>query len=148
MIKVLDVSMLRPLTSGILASAVLLTGCGFHSEPLAAGGLVGSAVGAGTGAIIGASIANGDVAASALLGGAVGIPIGIAIGMIIDMSSEQTIQEQQLEVIQSNQVEISTRQREIEALRDQIRTDGPTGNPSEGRRRYQYNGHTYGNYYR
>ncbi len=140
--------MLRPLTSGILASAVLLSGCGFHSEPLAVGGLAGSAVGAGTGAIIGATIANGDIAASALLGGAVGIPIGIAIGMIYDMSSQQTVQEQQAELIKGNQIEITTRQREIEALRDQIRTDGPSGNPSEGRRRYQYNGHTYGNYYR
>lgn len=131
--------------------AIGSSGCSssaFHSKPLAIGTIGGAAAGAGTGAIVGALISNGDIAASAMLGGAVGIPVGLAIGMVYDYYSERSVSERNAVEIQKNQVEIYKRQRELDNLREQIRNDGPTGNPSESDRYYHYNGNTYGNYYR
>lgn len=135
----------------VLCIALLSSGCSssaFHAKPLAVGTVGGAAAGAGTGAIVGALIANGDIAASAMLGGAVGIPVGLAIGMVYDYYSDRSISERNAVVIQKNQVEIYKRQRELDNLREQIRNDGPTGNPRESDRYYHYNGNTYGNYYR
>jgi phage tail tape-measure protein len=135
----------------VFCIAILSSGCSssvFHAKPLAYGAGGGAVAGAGTGAIVGALIANGDIAASAMLGGAIGIPVGLAIGMAYDYYSDQTLSEKNAVEIQKNQIEIYKRQRELDNLREQIRNDGPTGNPSESDRYYHYNGNTYGNYYR
>ena len=129
-------------------SSVLVSGCGVSSQSLAYGGIGGAAAGAGTGAIIGSVIANGDVATSALLGGAIGIPVGIALGAIIDYHSDARVQERQVAKIQRNQAEIYDRQRKLDRLREEIRDDGPTGNPPAEYRRYEYDGNTLGNWYR
>ncbi len=138
-------SMRQVTTTGLLSLALFVNGCGFHAEPLAAGGLAGGAVGAGTGAIIGAVIANGDVAASALLGGAIGIPVGLAIGAIYDLSSERTLKEKKMEVIEANNIEIAARQRELDLMREQLRTEETGLRLTDETRAYIYNGHTYGN---
>jgi phage tail tape-measure protein len=140
--------MSRSLLSLIVGGSIFLSGCGFHSTPLAVGAVGGAAAGAGTGAIIGSVIANGDVAASALLGGAIGVPVGLAIGMLYDYNSEPSVRERKLAEIKHNEEELFARQREIDALRDRIRNDGPSANPSEELREHQYNGSTLGNYYR
>ena len=140
--------MSRSLLSSIIGAAVLLGGCGFHTEPLVAGGVGGAAAGAGTGALVGALISNGDVAASALLGGAIGLPVGIAVGALYDYNSEESVRERKMAEIQANHREIFARQREIDALREQIRNDGPTGNPSQELRGQQYDGPTIGDVYR
>jgi hypothetical protein len=133
--------------SGIAATS--LSGCStFHAEPLAIGTLGGAAAGAGTGALVGTLIANGDVAASALLGGAVGIPVGLALGALYDYHSEPSVQERKEVEIRANQDEIFARQRELDALREEMRNDSPGQNPPDGERHYHYNGPTYGNYYR
>jgi hypothetical protein len=112
------------------------------------GSVGGAAVGAGTGAIIGSVIANGDIAASALLGTAVGLPVGLAAGMIYDYYSEETIREIKIEDIKNNQKEILARQREIDALREEIKSDIPDGNPPSDRQEYRYMGPSLGNPYR
>jgi hypothetical protein len=93
-------------------------------------------------------IANGDVAASALLGGAIGIPAGLAIAAIYDYNSELSVKERQQKLIMENQEELFARQREIDLLREKVRNEGPHGDPAESFRDYQYNGPTYGNYFR
>jgi hypothetical protein len=113
---------------------------------MAIGGIGGAAAGAGTGAIIGAAIANGDIAASALLGTAIGLPAGLAIAAIYDYSSSRSVSERRLEEIEANQRDIFDRQREIDALREQIRNDGPSGNPPEELRDYYYSGASLGTY--
>ncbi len=140
--------MSRSLLTLILGASVALGGCGFHAKPLAIGAVSGGLAGAGTGAIVGAVIANGDVAASALLGGAIGIPAGLAIAAIYDYNSELSVKERQQQLIMENQEELFARQREIDLLREKVRNEGPRGDPAEGLRDYQYDGHTYGNYYR
>lgn len=133
--------------SGIATSS--LSGCStFHAEPLAIGTLGGAAAGAGTGALVGTLIANGDVAASALLGGAIGIPVGLALGALYDYNSEPSLQERKAVEIRANQDEIFARQRELDALREQLRNDSPGQNPPDSDRHYHYNGPTFGNYYR
>lgn len=135
------------LVSGIAAST--LSGCStFHAEPLMIGTVGGAAAGAGTGALVGALIANGDVAASALLGGAVGIPVGLALGALYDYNSEPSVQERKEAEIRANQDEIFARQRELDALREELRNDSPGQNPPDEERHYHYNGPTFGNYYR
>jgi hypothetical protein len=125
------------------------SGCSsFHAAPYAYGAVGGAAAGAGTGALVGAVIANGDIAASALLGGAIGIPVGIALAALYDYNSEPSVQERNAVVIEQNQREIFSRQRELDALREDIRNDTPSYNPSEGDRYYHYSGETFGNYYR
>ena len=119
-----------------------------HAKPLAVGAASGAAAGAGTGAVVGAIIANGDIAASALLGGAVGIPVGLALGALYDYHSQENVAQRKQKEIDRNQDEIFTRQRELDNLREQIRIDGASGNPTESDRYYHYNGNTYGNYYR
>jgi uncharacterized membrane protein len=124
-------------------------GCSsLHAGPVAAGGAVGTAAGAGTGAIIGSVIANGDIGASALLGAGIGLPAGLIIGAIYDYYSEESVAERKRDLIKENQAQIFARQREIDALRDQIRYEGPQGLPDEQLREYHYNGATLGNYYR
>lgn len=140
--------MKRVLLSFVAGSSILLTGCGASTSSLALGGLGGAGVGAGTGAIIGAVIANGDVAASTLLGGAVGLPVGIALGALIDYNSDERVTERRVDRLQKNSAEIYARQRKLDALRDEIRDAGPTGNPPTRQRRYEYDGETLGNYYR
>jgi H+/gluconate symporter-like permease len=144
--------MYRILSSLCLLFAVTAaSGCSdttIHAKPLAVGAVSGAAAGAGTGAIVGAIIANGDIAASALLGGAVGIPVGLALGALYDYNSQENVAQRKQKEINRNQDEIYTRQRELDDLREQIRNDGPSGNPSESDRYYHYNGNTYGNYYR
>jgi hypothetical protein len=146
------VSSSRRLLCALLASGIVATslpGCStFHAEPLAIGTVGGAAAGAGTGALIGAVIANGDVAASALLGGAIGIPVGLALGALYDYNSEPSVQERKEAEIRANQDEIFARQRELDALREELRNDSPGQNPSDAERHYHYNGPTYGNYYR
>jgi hypothetical protein len=88
------------------------------------------------------------VAASALLGGAIGIPAGIAIAAIYDYNSEQSVRERKQARIAENQEELFARQREIDTLREKVRTEGRNGTPAEELREYRYDGHTYGNYYR
>jgi H+/gluconate symporter-like permease len=105
-------------------------------------------VGAGTGAIIGSVISGGDIGASALLGGAIGLPVGLAAGMIYDYYSEKTIREIKIEDIKNNQREILARQREIDALREEIKSDIPDGNPPTDRQQYRYVGPSLGNPYR
>lgn len=140
--------MSRSLLTLIFGVSLAVGGCGFHAKPLAIGAVGGGLAGAGTGAIVGAVIANGDVAASALLGGAIGIPAGLAIAAIYDYHSEVSVKERQQQLIMENQEELFARQREIDLLREKIRNEGPHGDPAEGLRDYQYNGPTYGNYYR
>ena len=140
--------MSKTVLSALFCTAVLSSGCGFHSTPLAVGTVGGSAVGAGTGAIIGAVIANGDVAASALLGGAIGLPVGLAAAMIYDYHSSHTKEEIQIAQIQVNQRAILDRQRELEALRESLQSDPPRGNPMEERKEYIYRGPSLGNPYR
>lgn len=136
----------------VMVSGVAVTsfsGCStFHAEPLVIGTLGGAAAGAGTGALVGALIANGDVAASALLGGAVGIPVGLALGALYDYNSELSVQERKEVEIRANQDDIFARQRELDALREELRNDSPGQNPPDAERHYHYNGPTYGNYYR
>ena len=134
--------------TAFLSTAVLTSGCGMHAAPLAAGAAGGSALGAGTGAIIGAVIANGDIASSALLGGAIGLPVGLAIAAVYDYNSERTIQEAKNDDIRRNQREILARQRYIDELREEIRSDSPAGNPLEERQEYRYMGPSLGNPYR
>lgn len=137
-------SLVALIVCGVAASSA---GCGgFHTAPLAVGTVGGAAAGAGTGAIIGAVIANGDVAASALLGGAVGIPVGLALGAVYDYHSERSVGERKAEEIKENQSEIFARQREIDNLREEIRNEGPQGNPSDELREYQYGGPSVGSY--
>ncbi len=142
----------RGLLCAVLAGGVFttsLSGCStFHAEPLAIGTLGGAAAGAGTGALVGTLIANGDVAASALLGGAIGIPVGLALGALYDYHSEPSVQERREIEIRANQEEIFARQRELDALREELRNDSPGQNPPDAERHYHYNGPTYGNYYR
>lgn len=138
--------MKRHVVSVVLAAATLLSGCGLHGDTMAIGGVGGAAAGAGTGAIIGAAIANGDIAASALLGTAIGLPAGLAIAAIYDYSSQRSVSERRLAEIEANQRDIFNRQREIDALREQIRNDGPTGNPAEELRDYNYSGPSLGTY--
>ncbi len=146
---VIKAHMKRLLISAAASTSLLFSsGCGVAPSSLAYGGLGGAGIGAGTGAIIGACIANGDVAASTLLGGAIGLPVGIALGAVIDYNSDSRVAERKIEKLQKNSAEIYARQRELDALREKIRDDGPTGNPSEQRRRYYYEGNTLGNYYR
>lgn len=137
--------MRRILVSSVLAVSVGVSGCGFHAEPLVAGGVGGGAIGAGTGALIGAAIANGDIAASALLGGAIGIPVGLAVAALYDMHSEKTLKEEKQEIIDANNQEILTRQRELDSMREQLRTEGSGLSVSGASRAYIYDGHTYGN---
>lgn len=119
-----------------------------HAAPLATGAVGGSALGAGTGAIIGAVIANGDIASSALLGGAIGLPVGLAIAAAYDYNSERTIQEAKDSDIRRNQRELMARQRYIDELREELRSDAPSGNPAEERQEYRYMGPSLGNPYR
>jgi hypothetical protein len=133
--------------AGVLSSS--LSGCSvFQAAPVAAGGVSGAAVGAGTGALVGTLIANGDVAASALLGGAIGIPVGLALGAVYHYNSEPSVRERKSVEINANQDEIYSRQRELDALREDLRNDTPQHNPPDPERHYHYNGPTYGNYYR
>ncbi len=136
------------LVLGISCAASFSACSSFHSAPPLYGAVGGAAVGAGTGALIGTVIANGDVAASALLGGAVGIPVGIALAVLYDYNSEPSVQERNDVVIQQNQQEIFSRQRELDALREELRNDTPSYNPSEQDRYYHHSGETFGNYYR
>ena len=140
--------MSRSLLTSLFCTAVLSSGCGYHAAPLAVGSLGGAAVGAGTGAIIGSVISNGDIAASALLGTAIGLPVGLAAGMIYDYYSEETLREIKIEDIKNNQKEIVARQREIDVLREEIKSDIPDGNPPSGRQEYRYMGSSLGNPYR
>lgn len=140
--------MSRILLSALFCTSVLISGCGMHAAPLAIGGAGGAAVGAGTGAIIGSVISGGDVASSALLGGAIGLPVGLAVAAIYDYHSEKTLREIKINDIRTNQKEILVRQREIEALREEIKADSPNGNPSEDEREYRYMGASLGNPYR
>jgi hypothetical protein len=135
------------LLSGLVA--VSSTGCSSsYTTPVAVGGVGGAAAGAGTGAIIGAVIANGDVAASALMGGAIGLPVGLALGALYHYNSDMKVAERKGEVIRKNQEEIFARQRELDALREDLKNEGYQGNPPESQRHYHYNGNTFGNYYR
>jgi hypothetical protein len=137
--------MKRLFLTGVLSSAALLSsGCGFHGDTLAVGGVGGAAAGAGTGAIIGAVIANGDIGASALLGTAIGLPAGLAIAALYDYTSDRSVAERRMEEIEMNQQDIFNRQREIDALREQIRNDGPSGNPADELRDYNYSGASLG----
>ena len=140
--------MKRLTLSALCTTVVLFSGCGFHAAPLATGAVGGTALGAGTGAIIGAVIANGDVGASALLGGAIGLPVGLAAAAIYDYNSERTLKEIKIDDINRNQREIMARQREIDAMREEIREEGPAGNPDEFRKEYRYMGPSLGNPYR
>jgi len=140
--------MSRSLLTTLLCTAVLSSGCGYHAAPLAVGSVGGAALGAGTGAIIGSVISGGDVGASALLGTAIGLPVGLAAGMIYDYYSEDTIREIKIEDVKNNQKEILARQREIDALREEIKSDIPDGNPSSDRQEYRYMGPSLGNPYR
>lgn len=129
--------------------AVSSIGCSSsYTKPVAVGGLGGAAAGAGTGAIIGTVIANGDVAASALMGGAIGLPVGLALGALYHYNSEPKVAERKGEIIRKNQEEIFSRQRELDALREDIKNEAYQGNPPESQRHYHYNGNTFGNYYR
>lgn len=131
------------------ALVVSSTGCSSsYTAPVGVGGVGGAAAGAGTGAIIGAVIANGDVAASALMGGAIGLPVGLALGALYHYNSEQKVSERKSDLIRLNQEEIFARQRELDALREDLRNDTYQGNPPESQRQYHYNGNTFGNYYR
>lgn len=133
----------------ILGSCLLLlNACSVDAGNVAQGGVAGGLAGAGTGAIVGAIISNGDIGASALLGGAIGIPVGLVLGAVYDYHSDERVRERKREQIEATQVEISARQRDIDALREKIRAEGPLGNPSPELREYQYNGATLGNYYR
>jgi hypothetical protein len=133
--------------AGVVATGS--TGCSSsYTTPVAVGGLGGAAAGAGTGAIIGAVIANGDVAASALMGGAIGLPVGLALGAIYHYNSAPKVAERKGDLIRRNQEEIFARQREIDALREDLRNESYQGNPPETQRQYHYNGNTLGNYYR
>ena len=140
--------MSRSLLTTLFCTAVLSSGCGYHAAPLAVGSVGGAALGAGTGAIIGSVISGGDVGASALLGTAIGLPVGLAAGMIYDYYSEDTIREIKIEDIKNNQKEILARQREIDARREEIKSDIPDGNPSSDRQEYRYMGPSLGNPYR
>lgn len=134
-----------------LGSAVVISAIGCSSSyttPVAVGGVGGAAAGAGTGAIIGAVIANGDVAASALMGGAIGLPVGLALGALYHYNSDEKVAERKGEIIRLNQEEIFARQRELDALREELKNESYQGNPPESQRFYHYNGHTLGNYYR
>jgi hypothetical protein len=140
--------MTKSLLSALFCTVVLSSGCGYHATPLLVGSAGGAAAGAGTGAIIGTVISGGDVGASALLGGAIGLPVGLAAGMIYDYYSERTISEIQINDIKHNQKEILARQREIDAMREQLQGDLPQGNPPAERREYRYVGPSLGNPYR
>ncbi len=132
---------------GVTSSS--LVGCSaFQAAPLASGGVAGAAAGAGTGALVGTLIANGDVAASALLGGAIGLPVGLALGAVYHYNSEPSVRERKMEQIEKNEDEIFSRQRELDALREDLRSDTPQSNPLDAERHYHYNGNTFGNYYR
>ena len=140
--------MSRSLLSALFCTVVLSSGCGFHTTPLVVGSTGGAAIGAGTGAIIGSSISGGDVVASTLLGGAIGLPVGLAAGMIYDYYSADTVTEIKINDLKNNQKEILARQREIDALREEVQGDIPKGNPPEDNREYQYLGASLGNPYR
>jgi hypothetical protein len=140
--------MSRSLLTTLFCTAVLSSGCGYHAAPLAVGSVGGAALGAGTGAIIGSVVSGGDVGASALLGTAIGLPVGLAAGLIYDHYSEKTLREIKIEDIKNNQKEILARQREIDALREEIKSDIPDGNPSSDRQEYRYMGPSLGNPYR
>jgi hypothetical protein len=146
---------MKSLRKVLLATALIglssssLVGCStFQAAPIASGGVAGAAAGAGTGALVGTLIANGDVAASALLGGAIGLPVGLALGALYHYNSEPSVRERKMVEIEKNQDEIFSRQRELDALREDLRSDTPQTNPPDSERHYHYNGHTYGNYYR
>ena len=136
---------------GFMACGALITnvvGCSSYTAPMAVGGASGAAVGAGTGALIGAAIANGDVAASALLGGAIGLPVGLAIGAIYHYNSEPSMSARMAETVEKNREEIFARQREIDTLREDLRNEAPRIELNDSNRKYDYNGPTFGNYYR
>lgn len=88
------------------------------------------------------------MAASALLGGAIGLPVGLAAGMIYDHYSKRSATELQVDEIKNNQREILARQREIDAMREELQGDIPLGNPSDSRLEYRYMGPSLGNPYR
>jgi hypothetical protein len=141
----------RAILSLCLSATLVLgsVGCSStYTAPVATGGLAGAAAGAGTGAIIGAVISNGDIGASALLGTAIGLPVGLALGALYHYNSEYKVAERKGDIIRANQEEIFNRQRELDALREDLRNEGFQGNPPETDRHYYYNGNTLGNYYR
>lgn len=121
---------------------------GIHN--VATGGLIGGVAGAGTGALVGAVIANGDIAASAALGGIIGIPIGIAAGIIYDQYySEKSKEDVRAELIRTNHQRIFERERQLEALREQINSEAPRGLPDPSlREKNPFVGPSLGNYYR
>lgn len=138
---------MRILLAGLL-SLICLSGCGLHGDTMATGGGIGVLAGAGTGAIVGSVIANGDVAASALLGGAVGLPVGLIVAGIYDYHSERSVRERKVDEIKENQAQIFAKQREIDAIREELRNEAPTGLPDESLKEHEYTGPTIGNYYR
>jgi len=128
---------------GLLSS---MTGCA-ATPTLWETGLAGGALGAGTGAIVGNIIQDGNVAASAGLGLAIGLPAGLAIGQYYVQRLEEQKLAQEKQTIRDRQQEIFDNERNLDALRNEIRGDSVI-ELDRDRRNVQFDGETLGSFYR
>ncbi len=76
------------------------------------------------------------------------MPAGLVIAAIYDYNSERSVRERKDKLIMENQAELFSRQREIDALREQVRDAGRESDPPAEYRDYQFDGPTFGSYYR
>lgn len=130
-----------------------LTACGLFggsgpSAEIATNGAIGTVAGAGIGALVGATISNGDVASSALVGAGAGLVVG-AVGTYaykkIKVRNEIIGND---ESIESNRVEILSKQSELDRMRAAAFNDSRDFEFDKSRTEKVYDGATLGVYYR
>ncbi len=109
------------------------------------GAVFGTLTGVTTGALVGTLLSRGDVAASALLGGAVGLPIGLLIGYHLQQKAEESVEQKKVDKYMSNQDRIYKREKEIEALREEVVEDSPNYENDDAEAIRIYKGKTLGN---
>lgn len=124
-----------------------LGGCALSNPTLWETGLAGGAAGAGTGAIVGSIIQDGNIAASAGLGALIGVPAGLALGQYYVQHLEEQKLAQEKQAIRDRQLEIFNNERELENLRNEIRSESVV-ELDRDRRNVQFDGETLGSFYR
>ncbi len=109
------------------------------------GAVFGTIAGVGTGALVGTLLSRGDVAASALLGGAIGLPVGLMIGYHLEQKAAESVEQTKVNKYMNNQDRIYKREREIEALREEVVGDSPVYESDDAEAVRLYKGQTLGN---
>jgi len=122
-------------------------GCALSNPTLWEAGLAGGAAGAGTGALVGSIIEDGNIVASAGLGALIGVPAGLAIGQYYVQHLEEQKLAQERQAIRDRQLEIFNNERELENLRNEIRSESVV-ELDRDRRNAQFDGETLGSFYR